>query len=443
MGGKVVKYIRYKQLSFRKLLKGCEGFIYIDVIVGMLILVTALTFMGGTYSQAVGYSMSANQNTVATSIARQALESLKDQDNIQQVTPGTSIFTLPAPMTQTINGITYTVTTTVVNLGNTLGNVTDVITPVQIAVTWKNKPTDAANTTLTMFGYYGIKPKFTTPFTPNADSPATKNTRFAFYKNHGKAGVEGAMQHLYSPNNGYFYTRYSNYEKLWSQYYNDIYGDLDKDINVKDNRAVTNNWGADGDILQFDKLTIPASAAGYCDVFSFQVRNDGSSYADYANPNYIDPTQWGLPSGYTTFTFDIYLTGTYTESSNNSSASSLKNPNSNNTQTTKYLIAKDVQVIASDKDFNGPTAGSGTAYTIDIPVTVQDPTDAKKTITVTATVKAVVIKGSIELIGLPAGSNYSIGLQWKIDQGNTSTDKKSGTDANALIANISLKKGKI
>ena len=424
--------MRCINLSVRQLFKNNGGFFYIDALIGIVILTVALTFMAGTYRQAIANSVFTDQNTIATSLARQTLEELKDQDNIQQLILNTPNFTLPTPTTTLQNGVTYTSTVTKVDIGaDTLGRLTNEITPAQVTVTWRARPTDAADTTLTMFGYYSVKTLF--DYTKPLTKPSPK-TRFAIYDMHGDSS-KGAMQHANSPNNGYFYTIKSKVKKLWVQNYEDRFPELEAiiyeankiTIQNPENRAATNNWGASGDILQFDNLTIPSSDPGYCDVFSFQVENDGPSYAEYQNPNYIDRAQWGLPSNYKNFTFDIYLSSTYDA---DMTKSTKNNP-------TKYLLVSNAEAVASDKESNGLKAGKGQTY----PLTLPDPTPGKEKqfITVTATV----IAGAVQIIGLPAGSTYSIGLQWKIDAGNSDTNLKSGTDGNTLISNLSLQKGKI
>lgn len=60
--------------------KNAHGFILVDVIIGMIILVVALTAIGGLYIQTSRVSLFADNQTVANNWAQQRLEGLKSAD---------------------------------------------------------------------------------------------------------------------------------------------------------------------------------------------------------------------------------------------------------------------------------------------------------------------------------------------------------------------------
>lgn len=129
--------------------KGQQGFVYIDVLVGMVILTIALTAFAVAYQQSTRGTAAASQNTVATHLAMETLENLKRYEGTGSTTRASAEWQTTG--SAKVNHVQYQVTTSVIadrELTSTQIAANSRIIPVQVTVAW-------ATGSVTMITYYG------------------------------------------------------------------------------------------------------------------------------------------------------------------------------------------------------------------------------------------------------------------------------------------------
>lgn len=121
------------------------GWIYIDSLVGTIVVATALVAIILTYTQTTKSSIVATNRTQALYIAQQTLEYLKHNDR----SATTLDLTIPNAH-PTIKGITYTVS--LVQLDTRVNNDTKVI-PVKVTVSWTDSVSQSSSIDLSTYYY--------------------------------------------------------------------------------------------------------------------------------------------------------------------------------------------------------------------------------------------------------------------------------------------------
>lgn len=125
------------------------GWIYIDAVVGTVIVAIALTAIILTYTQTTKVSTAATNRTQALYVAQQAIEYLKHNDG---QTLSALNFTLPVSLRSvTINGISYTVTPQ--QIADNVDADTRV-RPVRITVSWSDAAAGASSVDLISYYYF-------------------------------------------------------------------------------------------------------------------------------------------------------------------------------------------------------------------------------------------------------------------------------------------------
>jgi len=125
----------------RPFLKSQKGFIFIDALVGMVILSVALTALAVAYRQTTITTVAARDYNNAVYLAQQAAEKLKENDGKKAVD---AIWTI-ANTTTTINKVPYVVATTMADV-NSLKQAT-------ITVSWLNN-----SKSISIVSYYYLSP---------------------------------------------------------------------------------------------------------------------------------------------------------------------------------------------------------------------------------------------------------------------------------------------
>ncbi len=125
-----------------------RGWIFIDALIGMVIVAIALTALAVAYSQSTASSASSNNYLRAVYIAQAQLESLKRFD---RQLPNSIV--LPAPQQMTMGGYPqqFTVQVQQINVA-ALGGLGERLVPVRVTVTWQEPRGGAGQVQLT--GYY-------------------------------------------------------------------------------------------------------------------------------------------------------------------------------------------------------------------------------------------------------------------------------------------------
>jgi len=435
----MLRFSKIREIAYILKIKETGGFILIDALIGLIIITTALTAAVVAYQQSTKQVIFANNNGYATYLAKQALEKIKNNDRLQQDSSGNVVLKLPATQTITASGVQYTVSTGTIVAD--LGPVSSYLQPIQVTVAWKEWTTGQQRT-IAMVDYCYFQP-YVAP--ASSLSKFLPKHQYMFYSGMTDARYSTRSSKLASKNgypdttvNGYLYTPASSQYKLWDTC-------LDHSFNISgtasdsyDNRAVVTAWDS-GDPLTFyniDFLTLGTYN------LTFSARNDAAAGAISLNETrYRDPNQWGLADSNKHYAINVLIDD--------------------------KVVVQNVLVQASDSAFNSPYSGTytdktnGTTYTTK-PTSQQiyytaDTLDENgnvqylnssgkvtnisnaKAMTVTASVSS---DGIIQFIGMPPG-NHSISLVWLNDTGDVSKAGKNGvagTDANILIANMSLKK---
>jgi len=126
----------------RPFLKSQKGFIFIDALVGMVILSVALLALAAAYRQATITTVAAREYNNAVYVAQQAAEELKRNDGR---TTGNADWTI-ANGTETINNVPYTV-----NVPPPL--IENLVAKANITVSWPEN-----NTGISITSYYYLSP---------------------------------------------------------------------------------------------------------------------------------------------------------------------------------------------------------------------------------------------------------------------------------------------
>lgn len=114
-----------------------QGYIYIDVMVGMIILAIALIAFVGAYQQSTRATAAASADTIATNLAMETIEKLKKYEG-KSLTRTSAEWTTDI-ISPTINNMQYQITTAVIpdeKLTSTQIAANSRIIPVQVTVTW-------------------------------------------------------------------------------------------------------------------------------------------------------------------------------------------------------------------------------------------------------------------------------------------------------------------
>ena len=128
----------------KKILKGQKGFIFIDALVGMVILTVALTALAVAYRQATITTVAAREYNNAVYLAQETAEKLKVNDGKKATTVEAADWTQFDTST-TINNVEYRVKT----------NTTDVnsLKQTKITVSWPKNTTG-----ISIVSYYYLSP---------------------------------------------------------------------------------------------------------------------------------------------------------------------------------------------------------------------------------------------------------------------------------------------
>lgn len=126
----------------KRILNNQKGFVFVDALIGMVILAVALTALALAYRQASITTVAARDYNNAVFLAQQAAEMLKENDGKTAATADWA----QADKTTTINNVEYTVATT-------RGTVLNSLQPVTITVSWLNHPNGVSIT-----NYYYLNP---------------------------------------------------------------------------------------------------------------------------------------------------------------------------------------------------------------------------------------------------------------------------------------------
>lgn len=128
----------------RNFLKGQAGFIFIDALVGMVILTVALTALAVAYRQATITTVAARNYNNAVYLAQEAVEELKKNDG-QLAAAFTTTLTNSKI---TINNVGYSITPSTTDLSATLKEV-------KISVSW---PNNTHSPPVELVSYYYLSP---------------------------------------------------------------------------------------------------------------------------------------------------------------------------------------------------------------------------------------------------------------------------------------------
>jgi hypothetical protein len=123
-----------------------QGYIYIDVIMGMVILITALTVLAAAYQQSTRHVIAVSNHVIATNLAMETIENLKRYEEANLTRASAEWKTT---VTSTINNVPYQVTTAVIedeHLTTQIATNSRII-PVNVTVTWPPK----GNVTITTY----------------------------------------------------------------------------------------------------------------------------------------------------------------------------------------------------------------------------------------------------------------------------------------------------
>jgi len=132
----------------RPFFKSQKGFIFIDALVGMVILIIALTAIISAFTQTTkATSVSTNYNQ-AMFLAQQTIEDIKIQDGGSQI----NLSSITSPVSR--NNVAFTITAT--NISVTDATLDAKVKPVQVTVTW-NDPVSSSVRQVIIVSYYYTK----------------------------------------------------------------------------------------------------------------------------------------------------------------------------------------------------------------------------------------------------------------------------------------------
>lgn len=141
-----------------KLLTSQKGWIFLDSIIGMIILSIAIIALVFGSTQATKSTVASTNRTQATYFAQQALEQLKAQDGNETIDKTV----IKSPVTAG-NKVVYTVLPaelSVPEIINDKDGLTNNLKPYKITVTWSDASGGKAEKSLTMVGYcYVVLPE--------------------------------------------------------------------------------------------------------------------------------------------------------------------------------------------------------------------------------------------------------------------------------------------
>lgn len=129
-----------------------RGWIYIDALLGMVIIAVVLAALVLAYTQATKATGAASVRTHAVYLAQQTLEELKQYD-------GQAAVVLPAQQQVVQDGITYTISTAWLSVGtvNAANGLETNLKPVKVSVSWLDANSGGLPQTVSMSGYYYVK----------------------------------------------------------------------------------------------------------------------------------------------------------------------------------------------------------------------------------------------------------------------------------------------
>ncbi len=128
--------VKMSRFAYFRAVGDRNGYIFVDALLAMIILVVALAAFLGTYRQATVGTVETRERTVATDLAMQTLENLKKYDWAGRGRTD-AVWSSPTAQTVAVNGQTYTIrygvitalTTTAIASNNN-------VIPVKVTVSW-------------------------------------------------------------------------------------------------------------------------------------------------------------------------------------------------------------------------------------------------------------------------------------------------------------------